>query len=1324
MAESAQINVELLDDLAERVSRSMLSDRHRLERSLTGIQQLMRQGKPFDRKLSGLQRDLERSEKRYSERAAALPAIDFDPTLPINDKREEIRQALADHSVIVVCGETGSGKSTQLPKICLEAGRGVAGMVGHTQPRRIAARSVAARVSDELNSRLGEAVGFKIRFTDKTSPRTFVKLMTDGILLAETQSDRFLNQYDTIIIDEAHERSLNIDFLLGYLKRLIDRRSDLKVIITSATIDAERFATFFGSEDRPAPVIEVSGRMYPVEIRHQSPVADEENPKDEDIDWQRAVADVCEDLCIEGPGDMLVFMPTERDIRETAKVLRGRSFHGERNSVDIVTLFGRLSEKEQNKVFEPHSGRRIVVATNVAESSLTVPGIRYVVDTGTARISRFSATSQVQRLPIEAISQASANQRAGRCGRVGPGICVRLYSSADFAGRDAYTAPEIQRTNLASVLLQMKALKLGRIEDFPFLDPPAPGAIRGGLKTLFELSALDEQEELTEIGRKLAKLPVDPRIGRMILAADDEQSLEEVLIIASALELRDPRDRPLDKQSQADQAHQQFRHERSDFLSLLKLWDFFFDLNRKLSNSKLRKACQQNFLSYNRMREWKDLHRQLKEIVIDSGHKPTPRRNDEDAIHRAILTGLLSNVAMRGEGHEFTGAGGQKLFLWPGSVAFESKPKWIVAGELVETTRRFARTIAPIQPQWIESLAPHLVKRTYSEPHWSAKNASAMAFEKVLLFGLPVVPRRMIRYGKIDPTLSRDLFLQHGLVEGEYETSAEFARHNAKLKKELEEWQAKLRQGSHFVGEEIEYEFYDQRVPHEVVDGATFEKWRKQAEVLTPRLLFMTREDLLVDSEAAPRQNAFPDTLRVGTMDLPVEYHLEPGSVEDGVTVSVPREGLNQLSEQNLAWLVPGLLEEKVAALMKTLPKSLRILFVPVPETAREIVAKLEYGKGSLLGQLASALRDYSGEHVPETAFEPARLPQHLKMNLRVLDANGKVIASSRDLAELRRQVSQQPEPAQTKGTGASKRGQATSRDDDRWHRDGIRDFSFGELPAQVQLDRQGITVIAYPMLVLDRDSAKLRLSDSPFEAEYHSRRAMVWLFLQLEGKRIQEQVRHFPGMDALTVQFMALPEGKTFQSQLTWRLAEDALFAKPKLPRTEGDWNQQVRQAKQQILVVVQDLAEILPPMLKEANQVRRLLERTHPPALQPLVQDLRWQFARLTRAGFVRETSLTWLRHFPRYFQGMQIRFEKATTGGFQKDRRNQQMLQPFLGRIEQAERQLHSDQQWAQLTKLREFEFLVEEFRVSLFAQQLRCSVPVSEKRLNEAWREMVR
>ncbi len=781
-------------ELQQQLATVLGGDRFRLTQRLRRIREAREAGKPFDRNLDKLRGEIERSQQLRAQKQATLPAVEYDDSLPITACKDEISKAIRDHQVVIVCGDTGSGKSTQLPKICLELGRGIDGQIGHTQPRRIAARSVAARLAEELNVPLGSQVGFKVRFADSTSELTLVKLMTDGILLAETQGDRYLNRYDTIIVDEAHERSLNIDFLLGLLKRLLMRRRDLKVIVTSATIDAERFSEFFTFGSQKAPVINVPGRMFPVEVRYR-PVATDVDGSSSDADGEQTILDAVEEVARDGPGDILLFMPTERHIREIARQLRGRFLKGDPagRAIETLPLYGRLSLAEQKKVFQPQGKRRIVIATNVAESSLTVPGIRYVVDSGTARISRYSARSKVQRLPIEAISQASADQRMGRCGRVGPGICIRLFSEQDYTDRERYTAPEIQRTNLAAVILQTLALGLGKIEEFPFIDPPKPTAIRDGYSTLAELGAVDEKLRLTDLGRRLARFPVDPRIGRMVLAAEDESALAEVLIIAAALEVQDPRDRPIDKQQAADEAHRRFVHPESDFFTLLNIWDFYHQLKGELSRNRLRKACQQNFLSYNRIREWMDVHRQLLGLLGPLGMKTQARRDDYNAVHRALLTGLLSNIAMKGDTHEYQGGGGSKLHLWPGSGTFAKKPRWVVAAELVETSRRFLRTVARIDPSWIEPIAGDLVRRQYHDQLWDRDSGAALINEKVTLYGLPIVPSRRVRLSKIQPARARELLIESGLVDGEINLDAPFLRHNQKLRDEVAGLAAKTR---------------------------------------------------------------------------------------------------------------------------------------------------------------------------------------------------------------------------------------------------------------------------------------------------------------------------------------------------------------------------------------------------------------------------------------------------------------------------------------------------------------------------------------------------
>ncbi|HUE73131.1 MAG TPA: ATP-dependent RNA helicase HrpA, partial [Pirellulaceae bacterium] len=966
-------------EIAQQIDQAMQADRHRLRNLLRGLENAEQQGKSPDQQLARLHEQLDKSLAVASQRRASVPPLVYDDSLPITARREEIVAAIREHQVLILSGETGSGKSTQLPKLCLAAGRGMTGLIGHTQPRRIAARSIAARLTEEVGPacRAGPGSGaessersrsasgtypivaYKIRFADQTSSETLIKVMTDGILLAETQSDRFLDAYDTIIIDEAHERSLNIDFLLGYLHRLLPKRPDLRLIITSATIDAQRFAQHFASDGRPAPAIEVTGRTYPVEVRYRGAGV---SPADDGQDRPDAcpteeIADAVEEVCQTGPGDILVFLPTERDIREAAHVLRGRQLHGGR--AEVLPLYARLTTAEQNKIFQPHSGRRIVLATNVAESSLTVPGIRFVVDTGTARISRYSPKSKVQRLPIEPVSQASCDQRKGRCGRIGSGVCIRLYDEEDYLSRERFTAPEIQRTNLAAVVLQTLAFGLGPLDEFPLLDPPRPEAIRDGYKTLSEIGAIDDERKLTPIGRSLARLPVDPRIGRMILAAHDDHCLADVLIVAAALETQDPRERPADKQQAADEAQARFLDPDSDFLSYLKLWDFLHHLRETLSRGQFKKALWQSFLSETKVREWQEVHRQLLEMVSQlrlrvgrrmwstRSHKPEAPARERHArtngsalsdpayaaIHRSILTGLLSNIALRGDDREYQGAGGNKFFLWPGSGIVHSgplaprvdgddrrgpptrgasgphlgRPTWILAAELVETSRRYARTVALIDPDWIEPLAAHLVSRSYSDPHWSRKSGTVLAKEKVSLFGLTIVPERRVRYGAIDPVESRKIFIQHALVEQELDTPAAFFRHNRQLRDELAKLAAKTRRRDLVVDDYDVYRFYDDRLPPEVFDRQSLDQWLKAERDRSDKRLLLTREDLVGDEADAVDPSEFPERLAFDRMQVPLDYRFEPGAQRDGITATVPREGLAQLAPERLEWLVPGL---------------------------------------------------------------------------------------------------------------------------------------------------------------------------------------------------------------------------------------------------------------------------------------------------------------------------------------------------------------------------------------------------------------------------------
>lgn len=1298
-----------ISELERNIRHAMGAVRFRLRRRLKNIKEAQKAGKPFDRNLSRLTKEVEQSVKQRKERVGGVPKIEYDPELPITAMKDEIAAAIREHQVIVVCGETGSGKSTQLPKICLEIGRGIDGMIGHTQPRRIAARSVSTRIAEELESPLGQQVGFKIRFTDATKPSTYIKLMTDGILLAESQNDRFLNQYDTIIIDEAHERSLNIDFLLGYIKRLLPKRRDLRLIITSATIDAARFSDHFASSDGPAPVIEVSGRTYPVETRYRPMVSEDPEDEPDPMDCLKSAVD---EVARETPvGDLLIFLPTERDIREAAQTLRGHKIPGDGGGrkTEILPLYGRLSTKEQNRVFQPSKWRRIVMATNVAESSLTVPGIRYVIDTGTARISRYSARSQVQRLPIEPISQASADQRKGRCGRIGPGVCVRLYSEKDYESRDRFTAPEIQRTNLASVILQTISLRLGNLEDFPFLDPPKSSVIRDGYKTLFELGALDEKEHLTEVGKNLSRLPVDPRIGRMILAGEAENCLHELLIIASALELQDPRERPLEKQQAADAAHEQFKHEDSDFLSYLKLWDFYHKLRGDVSRSRLRKACRQHFLSYNRLREWADIYHQLLRLVEEAGFKIQKRKDDFEAIHRALLTGLLSNIAYRAETYEYTGAGGTKFGLWPGSGLFEKKPKWVLAAELVETNRRYLRTIARLNPNWIEPLAGHLIKKNHSEPHWDEKAGTVMAFEKVLLFGLTIVPRRRVRYGPIDSVKSRELFIQHGLVEGEMETRLEFFEHNQLLNLEVAEMEAKSRRRDLLLSEEARFDFYDKRLPSDVWDVRSLEKWWKEIKRSQPRLLFMSKTDLLNEGSEDLAEEDFPNALTIDRMRLPLEYHLEPGSAQDGITLVVPKEGVNQLNPHRLGWLVPGLLEEKITALIKSLPKDLRRNFVPAPDTAREVLKTLDFGQGDMTAEVAKVLSRIAGEPISPNVFDSSRLPSHLRMNVRVVDQSGDSVAAGRDLGVLRGEL------------GSEASASFAAMDDRTWNRPDLTEWNFGDLPGEVQVNAGSVMLRGYPTLIDCGESVSLQLADTPQKAAHLIRRGVRRLFILKMKRKLKTQVDYLPNLNQVLLPAATIPGGTNgFRVQLAECIADRALFPENKIPRKQTEFEKLLKAAQNRISVAVQEITGMIKPLLENYQPIQLSLESQCLPAHQYAVEDLGDQLAHLVEDGFLVETPWAWLWQYPRYFRAMKFRLDKLTSGGLDRDRQNHKTISRFWNRYlekatEHREREIYDPH-------LIHFRWMIEELRVSLFAQKLGTGITVSEKRLEDQWQNV--
>jgi len=1256
---------------------------------------------------------------------------------------------LRECQVIVVCGETGSGKSTQLPKYCLEAGLNARGMIGHTQPRRLAARSIAARIAEELGPTGEKTVGYKIRFGDQTSDQTLIKLMTDGILLAETQSDRMLDAYGAIIIDEAHERSLNIDFLLGYLRGVLDRRRDLRLIITSATIDAERFAEHFGVDNEPAPILTVEGRGYPVETRYLPWTSVDKNAEDADdnYDLERHVIAGLDNVMRCGEGDVLVFLPTERDIREVSHRAAGHFKRlGLSSRIDTLPLYARLPHAEQQRIFHPTGDRRrIVFATNVAESSLTVPGIRYVVDSGTARISRYSPRSKVQRLPIEPVSRASADQRAGRCGRVAPGVCIRLYDEADYQARDAFTTPEIRRTNLASVILQIKSLKLGEVESFPFLDPPRPEAVREGIRTLRELGAIDRDERLTQIGRTLGRMPVDPRVGRMMIAANQFGVLPEVLVIASAIEIQDPRERPQDKRQAADEAHAAFQDPRSDFLSYLKLWRFYQARREDVSRSKLDRVCRTNFLSPQRMREWGDVYRQLKEMTATSfseGRKRInigPPRFDEDeakvipedryaTIHQAIMTGTLSGIAMAGDKNEYTGSGGLKLFLWPGSGVFGLKPKWIVAAELVETTKQYARTVAAIQPQWIEEIAEHLVKRNYSDPHWSRKSGAAFCYEQVSLFGLPIVTRRRTPLSPIDPATSRELMIEHGLVEDEITTTARCVIHNRRLVSLIAELAAKTRSRAFVVDPFDVRDFYQSRLPEAVCDRVRLEKHDRQTPSPTwvksladgdglarwlesppasdepATTLFMRPEDLIRTAANAISADAFPDELVIGETRLPLAYRYEPGGETDGVSITVHQAALSQISDERLGWLVPGLLESKLTALIKALPKRIRRNLVPAADVAKSIAVELSvhYGQIPFMPAVCAAMSKRAEMPVTEADFTDEKIENHLEFLIHVIDDQGQTIAQSRSAKELRSMIGVDVAPQVDMKPNA---------DDASWSREQIKTFDIDELPKQVVRQRGGVQVAQFPALVDQGDFVSTRLFSDAIAAESETQRGLMRLFALTEKKELRSQVRWMPGLAEAKIRLAPIIGAASFEDAMIDLLARRAFVEGEKQTRTRAAFERLASERGKRIAVAAQEIAPWLLPLAEAYQAARKEWESLSGPRAGAVSADIRSQIDWLTPTNFLSIAPWQWLKQYPRYFKGIAYRLEKIRSGAAAKDDESMRMMKDmwsrWLATMDESDR-VPTRQSTS------EFRWTFEELRVSVFAQPLGTSIKTSPQR----------
>ncbi len=1131
-----------------------------------------------------------------------------------------------------------------------------------------------------------------MRFSDQVSANTHIKVMTDGILLAETQGDPDLLAYDTIIIDEAHERSLNVDFLLGYLRRLLPRRPDLKLIITSATIDPERFSKHFDN----APIVEVSGRTYPVEIRYRPLITDNED--EQDRDRGQALLAAVDELAHEGPGDVLVFLPGEREIRESAELLR--KHHPPQT--EILPLFGRLSASQQAEVFKPHSGRRIVLATNVAETSLTVPGIRYVIDTGLARISRYSYRTKVQRLPIEPVAQASANQRAGRCGRLGPGVCIRLYSEEDFNARPEFTEPEILRTNLASVILQMLALRLGTIEDFPFVEAPDARFIRDGFKLLHELGALDDSDRLTDLGRQLARLPVDVRIGRMVLAARDEHCLKEVLIIASALSVPDPRERPMDRQQAADEKHKQFIDEQSDFLGFVKLWAFYHEQARHLSKAKLRKLCQTNFISFVRMREWHDIHQQLHGLAAEMGMRMNQAEGGYEPIHRALLTGLLGNIAFKTDAHEYTGARGITLNIFPGSALFKKQPKWIVAAELVETARRYARIVARIEPDWVERLAEHLIKRSYSDPHWEKKRGHVVASERTTLYGLVLTPSRKIDYGRVNAGEAREIFIRQALVPGELISKASFLQHNHRLIEDVLELEAKSRRRDVMVDEELLFRFFDDRLPGHVCSGPQFERWFRKATDTERNALKLTREYLMQHEAAGVTAADFPPELEINGLRLALDYHFEPAHPDDGVTVKVPVAALNQLNPQHFDWLVPGLLEDKLIALIKSLPKTLRRHFVPAPDFARAARQALVPGQGSLLDQFTAQLRRMTAVEISADAWRPEQLPVHLSMNFHLVDANGKVIARGRALNALKQNVGAQ--------AAASFERLPTAE----YERDNLTEWDVGELPDYIELAQQGLTLRGYPALAVEKGIINLRLFDAADKATQAHRAGVLALFQLRAAKAIKYLEKNLPGMQQMCLHYAAAGKCDQLKADLVQRSTELALYPDDVVPRDQAAFEVAATQAERELVNVGNKLCKAVAEALAEYHAIQKRIKGSVSPAWLAALNDIRDQLDHLVYGGFVLETPAVQLNHFGRYLKAINKRLDRLQQNPA-RDRPLMLQIEPHWDTCKQ--RLEAARKQNAIPENLLHYRWLIEEFRVSLFAQELGTAEKVSAKRLEE-------
>ncbi len=1284
------------------IDSCLLKDRFALRRELKRLHQGVRAGKMVDEPAERFHRRLKTSIKLAELRQHSAPAPKFANDLPINERRADIAKLIEANQVIILCGETGSGKSTQLPQICLTLGQGIYGRIAHTQPRRLAARALASRISSELGRETGGTVGYKVRFQDRVRPETQIKLLTDGMLLAEIQQDRFLNEYDTIIIDEAHERSLNIDFILGYLRELLPKRPELKLIVTSATIDPERFSKQFWD----APIINVSGRTYPVEVFYRAP--EEEGGGERDLPMQQAIVDAVHELSRIDRGDILIFLSGEREIRETAETLHKSKLQ----STEVLPLYARLGNQEQRRIFSTGGLRRIILATNVAETSLTVPGIRYVIDAGFARISRYSHRSKIQRLPVERISQASADQRKGRCGRVAAGICVRLYSEEDLLARPEFTEPEILRTNLASVILQMKILGFGEIGRFPFVDMPDGRLIKDGYRVLEEIGAVDRERKVSTIGRKLVKLPVDPRVGRMLLTAAHTHCLSELLIIAAALGIQDPRERPLEKQQAADEAHREFRHEQSDFMTFINLWNHLEEQRKHLSRRKFQAFCRSHYLSWNRVQEWHDIHHQLRGQMHEMGYKDNNSEADYEIIHKAILTGLLSNIGFKSgdKGHEYLGARNSRFNIFPGSGLFKNQPKWLIAAELVETSKLYARTVASVKPEWIESVSGHLVSHSYSEPHWEKKRGQVAAYQKVTLFGLHLVPKRKINYGAIDPVESREIFLHSALVARDFHTKAPFWRHNGDLIADVEAMEHKSRRRDILVNDLTLYDYYAKQVPEGIYSAVAFEKWLRKASQRQPKLLHMRLEDLVATEDSLDLENLFPDTLNMGGVQLPLHYHFDPGQKVDGVTLKIPQAIVNQVSEARCQWMVPGLLRERVIALLKSLPKSLRRSFVPVPDYADAFLKEQAPSDQPLTRALGEYLKRKTGVYVPEEAWQEDQISDHLRMRYQVMDKKGGAIEESRDLLQLK------------SDHGSGEEQQYHKFSDAGIEREGIKDWDFDPLPETIEMEQGGISLKGYPALIDCQDSVAIQVLDAPQNAQAAHRLGLRRLYMLKLAKDIRYLRRNMPGLEKMQLCYTKVPvseygQGKGgLEAELIALIVDRTFINEQPAVNSQAEFQQRIAEQKSQLLTIANEVVELTRTILDLYQPLRKKIDAANQINWLNSLGDIKQQLAGLVYQGFLARVPFGQLKAYPRYLKAVAIRLDKLGHA-LARDQENHRLMQPLY---EQWQRRVSSAaQQGCEDSRLEELRWAFEELRVSLYAQELKTAFPISVKRIERRW-----